>query len=343
VFPHDHKLTALPDAVDSAVIRAGVEACLERGGLPGVDPDGANWRCGEVRCDRVKYMPDKRCVLRVHAILNTPSGRIHPITFFSKTYPDGRCRGLLDMQSSACEALHAQNAAVAAPQPFHHLATANTLWFEDWGGVPLVDAGGRFGWEDLASRAARAVAALHRSRMDALASAPAPDEILRTAFEGAACYVARVPEQRARIESILERLSRTRPALRPSGPRVPIHGACRPEQMLVRGSETALVDFDALTEGDPLLDVAEFIASLQFLELGGAARLDATRVAETFCRSYASEVPWPCDGARMAWYALAFVISKMHGAVKHLDLTTLGRLEREGETLMDRWRDDLPE
>jgi thiamine kinase-like enzyme len=108
--------------------------------------------------------------------------------------------------------------------------------------------------------------------------------------------------------------------------------------MLVRGSKLALVDFDAVAKGDPHYDVAEFIASLQYLELSrGLSRQRLARAAQLFYESYAALVPWACDRRRIGWYARAFLISKMFSSIKNLDFPALQRLESDGEEIMNGW------
>jgi thiamine kinase-like enzyme len=108
--------------------------------------------------------------------------------------------------------------------------------------------------------------------------------------------------------------------------------------MLMRGAELALVDFDAVAMGDPHYDVAEFIASLQYLELSrGLSRQRLANAAKAFYESYAALVPWTCDRGRIAWYARAFLITKMFSSIKNLDFQALQRLELDGQEIINDW------
>ncbi|TMQ68934.1 MAG: hypothetical protein E6K80_13315, partial [Candidatus Eisenbacteria bacterium] len=122
---------------------------------------------------------------------------------------------------------------------------------------------------------------------------------------------------------------------RAPAPRVPIHGAFRAEQLLVRDERVAAIDFDDLAEGDPLQDVAEFVASLRYLEItAGRPRNELARAAALFRARYEAQVPWPCDPSRIAWYAAAYTASKMLSTVKRLDLDALSRLLADGGSLV---------
>ena len=118
-------------------------------------------------------------------------------------------------------------------------------------------------------------------------------------------------------------------------PRVPIHGDFQVEQLLVRDGRLTAVDFDDLAQGDPLQDVAEFVASLRYLEISaGRPRGELARAAAAFCARYAGEVPWHCDPGRIAWYAAAYTATKMSWTVAHLDLAAISRLLARGATLV---------
>ena len=117
-----------------------------------------------------------------------------------------------------------------------------------------------------------------------------------------------------------------------------LHGAFRAEHVLVRGAHTAFLDLDGMSLGDPLFDVAEFVASLEFLALRTrTTSIDTERTSRRFVECYASSVPWAIDGAALRAYALASILRKMHGAVKRLARPTLERLESDGDRLAERW------
>ena len=62
-FPYDRRLPHLGQLLESGFVRQQIEANLEQFGLP------ETWRCCEVNCHNVKYMPCKRCVLRYDEVL----------------------------------------------------------------------------------------------------------------------------------------------------------------------------------------------------------------------------------------------------------------------------------
>jgi thiamine kinase-like enzyme len=245
------------------------------------------------------------------------------------------------MLKSVYEQLAVQAPIVNIPKPLLHLDGFNTFWQEEWPGQPLIEVMEDQNWEELFPRIARVIAALHRSRIDGFRPGPDPDEVMNTADEDGTKFAHMLPQYQRSIMPALERLRAEKSALELQKiPAAPIHGACRIEQMLVRGAELALVDFDAVAMGDPHYDVAEFIASLQYLELSrGLSRQRLASAAKLFYESYAALVPWSCPASRgrIGWYARAFLISKMFSSIKNLDFQALQRLESDGQEIMNGW------
>jgi hypothetical protein len=284
-------------------------------------------------------MPGKRCVLRFHLNLIGPAGESRQVNFYSKSYNDAWSRYHFDMLNAVYEQLAVEAPIVNIPKPLLHLDGLNTFWQEEWPGHPLIEVMEEQNWEELFPRIAAVVAALHRSGSKGFRPGPDPDEVMNTADEDGTKFAYMLPQYQRSIMPALERLRAEKSALELQNiPAALIHGACRVEQMLVRGSKLALVDFDAVAKGDPHYDVAEFIASLQYLELSrGLSRQRLARAAQLFYESYAALVPWACDRRRIGWYARAFLISKMFSSIKNLDFPALQRLESDGEEIMNGW------
>ncbi|NUO78553.1 hypothetical protein HUU05_00625 [candidate division KSB1 bacterium] len=332
-FPHDPKMDWLARMVDLEFIQTTINSAPADFGLT------SGWRVETVHFDRVKYMPGKRCVLRYHVDFNGPQGEKCRRTFYSKTYHDAKSRYHFEVLRAAYEHSRTQASFMQIPRPIRHLEEVNTFWQEEWRGHALIDALPNLDWQKLFPRLAIALADLHRSTMPGLRNGPDLSDALKTAADDAAELMLLAPHLREAISAWIDLLSAQQTALaQQTLPSATTHGAIRVEQMLIREQELALIDFDALALGDPLSDVAEFIASLQFLELShGWPRVSLAAAQELFAATYAEHVPWPCDRKRLAWYALAFLISKMFLAVKNLDRRALQQLESAGMIIGDNW------
>src|SRR6185369_5360978 len=217
--------------------------------------------------------------------------------------------------------LRDQESRLDIPEPLLWIDDVSTMWVSDWNGGPLMTALQSSDGDTPVRSAAQAVAALHTSRLEGLDQGPDPGRAAEIVAADTTHLARTLPEISGLVERLRRRLEARRDAARANDtPVVPIHGACRIEQMLALGSRVTLIDFDALAAGDPLQDVAEFIASLEFLSIrDGLTREPVERRSAAFLDEYAGAVSWPVDRARVAWYVLAYLATKMSSVVKHLD------------------------
>lgn len=329
-FPHDPDMAGLAKAADSGFVQAQIEANLAAFGL------AANWRGVQTNFVRVKYMPGKRCVLRYHVRLQNPAGEERTLSFFSKTYSDGMSRFHYQVLQQVYAHLRQ---AIDIPRPLLHLEAANTLWQAPWEGRPLIDLLDTADWEELFPRLAAGIAGFHQCQCEQLPPANTLERAFDSAEEDAQMLGWLLPPYHARLDAALARLATRREMLLPcraESPVTPIHGAIRLEQFVARQHELALVDFDAVALGDPLYDVAEFIVSLQYLEFtAGYTRQRLAQAAALFIKSYAQGVPWQLPPARMAFYAISALLSKMHDTMKNLDKPAIARCDAIFEILED--------
>ena len=336
-FPNDPKLPGLRAMADPARVRGELER--RRGGPgPAAAPDGIRNGDGSLVIERVKYMPTKRCVLRYRVAPEPGSdGPRTPSVFYAKAYPAGASGLSFHLQRAARERLGASGAAVEIAEPLVHVPAESVIWFADWGGSGIVGEAAERGWEAMAERAAAALAAFHRVALPGLPEHASPLMELEEAREDAAKYGARVGLPARPVFAMLARLERELPRTG-DRPAVSLHGAFRAEHVLVRGDAAAFLDLDGMALGDPLVDVAEFVASLEFLALGSTAGpIDPEPVSRRFIERYAAGVPWTVDALSLGWYARTSILRKLHGAVKRLARPTLDRLESQGAALVERW------
>ncbi|MCG3119070.1 MAG: hypothetical protein ALAOOOJD_01398 [bacterium] len=329
-FPNDPDMAGLVKAADPGFVQAHIEANLAAFGLAG------NWRGVQTNFVRVKYMPGKRCVLRYHARLQNSAGEERALSFFSKTYSDGMSRFHYEVLQQVYARLRH---AIDIPRPLLHLEAANTLWQTPWEGRPLMAQLDTADWEELFPRLAAGIASFHQSQCEQLPPANTLERAFDSAEEDAQMLGWLLPPCQPHLDEILARLKARREMLLPGAaesPVTPIHGAIRLEQFVARQHELALVDFDAVALGDPLYDVAEFMASLQYLEFtAGHSRQRLAQAAALFIKSYERHVPWKLPPARLAFYAISALLSKMHDTMKNLDRPAMAKRDAIFEVLAD--------
>lgn len=343
IFPADPDLATLPEVIDPEFVHQQIAANPAAYRI--ISGEGArgkqnNWRCSDIRFDRIKHMPRKRCVLRFRVNLTNDAGESREVTFYSKTSKNSENRYHFDLLQKAYEEVDAANSAVNIPRPLLYFDGYETVWQADWAGKAVIDVFRQFDPELFFPRIAGMIAAFHQSAIAALPPAPGPDEILQTAAEDGGKLAHVLPQFRALVERVLRQLQESRPLIAwpEAQAMVPIHGACRMEQMLLKGDELALVDFDALACGDPLADIAEFIVSLDYLEISeGYDRNALAAAGRILLDSYAGRVVWPCRQPRIAWYVLAFLMGKMYSTIKNFNPGSYHRLHLAGSALVERW------
>jgi thiamine kinase-like enzyme len=336
VFPYESVLTALPEVVGGKFFMPQLEANLSALDIAG---SAAGWRCKRFRFDRIKYTPEKRCVLRFHVGLENSRDESHDLTFYSKTYNDSLSGRYFNILRSAREQILAQSAAVHMPKPLAHFENTRTTWYEDWGGAALFDKYSELESRGLVPNIAHTLAALHRCRISGLRRGPDLEDVFHHSSADARHVSHLLPGFRDRIGKILASLERRKNHLqKQDAPSVPVHGAFRLEQILIKENKLALVDFDALALGDPLADVAEFIASLHYLQLSQGMLYEFLQTAaELFYTSYCEAAPWACNRERIGFYALCFFLSKLYMMIKQLDIKALQRLEVWEPQILTDW------
>jgi hypothetical protein len=245
-FPHDAALTTLPAVLADA---------------------------GNVRV--VRYRPRLRCTLRVDAAPGSAS--------FAKVFADQSGAAVHAAGLSLWDAAARGELGFHVARPQRWDAATRCLWQGVAPGEPaqphLLGAHG----ELLAQELGRSLATLSRSSLSAAPVYDAGWQLARTQDSLRELDV-RAPQARAALEEIAAALLRTHAQLGPAAPR-PLHGAPHPQQWLVGEQGCSLVDFDRCGSGDAELDVATFVAEVDFVN---ASRHDVARINEGFVRGFES-------------------------------------------------------
>jgi hypothetical protein len=327
VFPYDPSFPALARLMDHEAVRAEIDARLPAWGW------SPPWRAAELRIRPIKYRHGRRCMLRYDVELESPDDPAQTLSIYSKSYPDERSRYVY----AALVAIPSTTAATgdgsaAIPRPLAHLDGDHTLWQEAWPGEMPRARAARLGWKRtlepaMLERVASLIAGIHRSELPAGSPEPAAgvEQLLRAARESGTELGNFLPERARELAGLVARIERAAPP--PPATRATLHGTFKLAQLLCRDDGLALVDFDGVSKGDPLLDIGEFVASLVHLEVrDGVPAEQVTAAQEHFLRAYASAVPWPCPSEHIAWYVSVFLLSKLQSVFKKRHATGLRNL-----------------
>jgi hypothetical protein len=321
VFPFDPALPELARLLDPEAVRDEVDRRLESWGW------SRPWSAAQVAPHVIKYRRGRRCLIRYEVALDGPGGATERLAFFGKTYRSSRSDYIYQALAAIYANIDGLERSFEIPRPLAHLDAANTVWQEEWPGEGPRERAARLGWARCLDRTtlesvARLIAAIHQTELPSGLLEPGSTGafLLENARADVENIRAFVPEPAAQLERVLELLERCVPAAPPR--EVPLHGTFKLAQILCRDDCVAVVDFDSVAVGDPLLDVGEFAASLVHLETrdGVEGGLVDAAVARLLA-AYAAAVPWPCERTRLAWYTTVFLLGKTHSLFKKHDAT----------------------
>ncbi|PKD38195.1 hypothetical protein CWO84_23525 [Methylomonas sp. Kb3] len=204
----------------------------------------------------VNYRPEIRCTARYRfAAGETEPARV----VYGKTYVDQRGRtvyqnlGLLQQQPSSV-------ADFVMPQALAYAANCRTLWLDGLQGLALAAMDFTREVEAKLPVLVAALAAFHRlTPPPSLPTISLPQHLQEWRKKADKLSVA-YPAQQAKLTALLSELGQTRPEFATLGL---IHGDFHIDQLLVLADgRLALFDYDELTLGDPLQDLANFAADL---------------------------------------------------------------------------------
>jgi len=268
VFPYDPKLPYLGQLLEPEFIKQQVEANLPGFGLT------AGTKCQEVACQRIKHFPGKRCVLRYELLVMDAVGNQRQLVFYGKTYNSATSRYVYEVLRNVCASPACTNGRLNIPAPIAHIDSANTIWQHAWEGKNFSWVAEELGWINLPTsgylpKIASMLAALHQVEMpdSLLVPGPLPAMVIENACGDANDIVQFLPEKQADLAYITKTLEALAPKLEVDTQQTMIHGTFKIGQILCRNNEVGLVDFDSIARGDPHYDIAEFLASLVYLQV----------------------------------------------------------------------------
>lgn len=239
----------------------------------------------------LRYEPEKRATLcyRGDARHGT-SGRLYAKTF-------GDCTGET-LQRRFAHFWHQAEYDPVAPavgQPLGYCPATRTFWQAPAPGQPLQQVLASAAAAGLPAQLAQAIAAVHRAPVE-LAGPALHDKAhwlteTRRRHKKISRAVPEMAGRAARVAQVIEQVAAVLPPL----PQVTLHGDFHPDQAWHDGTRVVLFDFDEFALGDPMEDLAAFLARL------GALAADATFVSQ-FVAAYARLVPEHYCPLRLQWH-----------------------------------------
>ena len=240
--------------------------------------------------DVVRYRPDMRAMARIEVEYGGSSHRARQ-RVYAKAYREAeegqRAYDLL----AALAAQADTDEGFRAPRPLAYDAEVRTLLIAEATGDRLLDIV-RQNNDNRAPtavrRAAHAVAAMHGTAISpSLLPAESPNRDAQFA-DVTGRLLSEIPEQASAVRALSEQIE----AMFQPAPLRPTHYDLKQGHILVDPEIVTILDFDKMAMGDPLIDVANVVATLG-ADRDGSARRTARRenLADIFVEEYFSRVP----------------------------------------------------
>ncbi len=305
LFPNDPRLVGLPALTDERRLGNSVLPTLA------AKDCGPDWIVLNWHTEIVGYNPEHRCTLR--AVVQLRHKVTHELctrSYYGKAYPDARTGPMTERKmKTLLEICSGPSASFIVARPLLYEEEWRILWQTGIVGTPLSELGtGSSELLRLLRDAGRAIGALHSSNLECPESVRAESARERLARAGNTLSCVEYSST-----GLVERLIKTAPSLKVS-PRRTVHRDLHLHNLISTDDGIALIDLDALTNGDPLEDLASFSAHLyswSFLRGLEAPQIEpAVRAA---VRAYANAVPWRIGEAEFMWHlAAALVFQACH-------------------------------
>lgn len=264
-----------------------------------------------------RYVPSERCVLR-YDVGSDPSRSFRGKVYDQRTDASSTYRNACHLWDWA--RVHALE--LHMPRPLGCNRRLNAIWFQPEDGVPLLREIGNIDLPRTMRQVAAALASLHRSALR-------PARRLRVRDEAARVMRARetllrfYPKLEREINRLLQPLIASQPE--ETGDTRPLHGDFHCNQVQLVGDRVSFRDIDPFALGDPLQDVARFLARFRTYAREEIDEETTIQAQNAFVSTYEILVPWRLERKRLAWWlAAALVNHQLFKGVRRLATLEMG-------------------
>ena len=290
-FPNDPKLHHLPKLLDMQTVQNTLPLSMER-------KSTLDWlhQIGDIRSNLVRYKPESRCTIRYDLREKTHStSSAHAI--YAKTFADECSTSVFQGNEYFWEQSLADSRGFTVAKPLGLTKEINTVWQDGIYGYSLRKMINRTNFHDLLTIVGKNLAVFHKSRLMMKRIMSHKDRVIEARKQSAKIYQA-FPERKKSLCSFLLELEEQITDFS-SAPTSVIHGDFHLEQLMLSNHRIVLCDFDDLAQGDPLQDVADFLAQLYFY---GYTPDFIALMTRSFCLAYGCHVEWEISQERVRWH-----------------------------------------
>ncbi len=315
-FPNDPQLRHLPELMDlkNAQKHIPVQACLGQGSC-------SSGNIQVVSATVVRYKPELRCTIRYDLEWET-NNTVKTFSVFAKTFADDQSDTIYQRTEYFWEQSLNDSGEFTVARPLSLNKTIHTIWQTAVSGRPLIEIINRTNFQDILNSVAKGLARFHNSTMDIKTNSGHEDNLEEVRKRLGKIYQT-VPEYQNVLQSLLATLEDTATQF-PTFQETLIHGDFHMEQLLLSDGKIVLFDFDDLALGDPLQDVADFMAQLHFYTFDPDFVI---RMSRSFWQSYRDSVEWGVPTERLDWHMRIHFIRKACREFLQQQPNTASRME----------------
>lgn len=300
-FPYDYRLPGLMHLVHGSPELIAILFS---------DVDDGSWQVEDWGVEVLRYRPDMRAMVRLDVTAHHgSSAKVASRRAYAKAYREND-EGQLAYHLLQALWARTQEADVGftVAEPLAYINDMQTLLLGEASGdrlLHLVRRRGTIEAESAIRRAARAVAGLHQVTLPEGMLPAARKEKQVQLVDVAEVLARNDPAQAAAIAEIVAAISKAMG----EPPLAPTHFDLKQGHMLLGRDRVAILDFDKLAMGNPLVDVANLVATLGAEREGSQFRTERRAgLTDAFVEEYFSLVPDSWRSQFPAHFALAALV-----------------------------------
>jgi len=300
-FPHDPRLSHLPQVIDPEGVKSYLPYDLLPSGLDAAEDVSA------LSVETIQYLPEDRCTVRYHLQWRPSDTCSKTLTIFGKMFKDTRGREIYRRHEHLWKTAIKNPEGFMVAQPLGYNDSAQLMWQEGLPGVPLADTIDRTNCKDFLDSVARGLASLHESGLSSPVKKTIQDR-LRQVRKRTTRVIQAFPFFKESLQSIVRELENSALHLTPTTTGF-IHGDFHIKQLLIHKDRVGICDYDDFANGDPAQDIATFIVDLIFRDLDPDF---IDMISTTLWHSYSSHIAWTMPVDRMRWQIRIEFIRKLY-------------------------------
>ena len=252
----------------------------------------------DINIEVVNYRPELRCTTKYELHSEQFSK-----TLFAKTFVEENGAEFFGRMKMLSEESHSEGFKIARPLAYDK--ALRTIWQEGLNGQPIVKIINKFNSQDIIEKIGRGLAALHHSKMYCANKITIEDHLseLRKKTDK---LIREFPALQHQLETALRELERDQPEQ--TSLQI-IHGDFHINQLMLSNERIALFDFDEFAMGDPMQDLANFIADLY------AQNFDAAFIASVssnLIKAYQNQMNWHVSKERLDWHLRVQLLTRAY-------------------------------